>query len=168
MIADGTAIGMGIATAVSRIKDSKTKSKVIILLTDGINNMGSIAPQTSADLAKIFGIRVYTIGVGTIGKALSPVALYPNGQYMYDYIPVEIDEKILGNIAEKTGGKYFRATNNAKLKAIYNEIDKMEKTIVEERKHTRKTEEFFPYTLAACVLLLIDFIFRSTLLRYLP
>ncbi|MFH1004114.1 MAG: VWA domain-containing protein [Bacteroidota bacterium] len=168
IIADGTAIGMGLATAISRIKDSKAKSKVIILLTDGINNMGSIAPQTSADLAKIFGVRIYTIGVGTMGKALSPVAIYPNGQYMYDYVQVEIDEKILGNIAEMTGGKYFRATNNDKLKAIYKEIDKMEKSIVEERKHTRKTEEFFPYALTACVLLLIDFIFRNTLLRSLP
>lgn len=168
MVADGTAIGMGLATAVSRIKDSKAKSKVVILLTDGVNNMGSVAPETTADIAKVFGIRIYTIGVGTMGKALAPVARYPNGQYMYDYVPVEIDDKMLGNIAEMTGGKYFRATNNNKLKDIYKEIDRMEKTIIEERKHTRKTEEFFPYAFTATIILLMDFILKNTLLRSLP
>jgi len=168
MIADGTAIGLGLATSISRIKDSKAKSKVIILLTDGINNMGSIAPQTGAEIAKAFGVRVYTIGVGSIGKALSPVAMYPNGQYVYDYVPVEIDEKMLSNIAETTGGKFFRATNNEKLASIYKEIDRMEKTIVEERKHTRRTEEFFPYALTAGILLLVNFIMKNTLLRTLP
>ncbi|HEY4798006.1 MAG TPA: VWA domain-containing protein [Bacteroidia bacterium] len=168
MIADGTAIGMGLATAVSRIKDSKAKSKVIILLTDGINNMGAIAPQTAAEIAKAYGVRVYTIGVGTVGKALAPVALYPNGQYVYDYVPVEIDEKMLGNIAETTGGKYFRATGNDKLNSIYKEIDKLEKTIVEERKHTRRTEEFFPYALTAGILLALNFALKNTLLRTIP
>lgn len=168
MIADGTAIGMGLATAISRIKDSKAKSKVIILLTDGINNMGAVAPQTAAEIAKAFGVRVYTIGVGSMGKALAPVAMYPNGQYVYDYVPVEIDEKMLGNIADMTGGKYFRATGNDKLTSIYKEIDRMEKTIVEERKHTRRTEEFFPYALAAGILLLLDFLLNNTLLRSLP
>src|ERR1035437_4786141 len=168
MVADGTAIGMGLATAISRIKDSKAKSTVIILLTDGINNMGAVAPQTAAEIAKAFGIRVYTIGVGSIGKALAPVAMYPNGQYVYDYVPVEIDEKMLGNIADMTGGKYFRATGNDKLTSIYKEIDKMEKTIVEERKHTRRTEEFFPFALAAGILLLLDFTLNNTILRSLP
>jgi len=168
MVADGTAIGMGLATAISRIKDSKAKSKVIILLTDGINNMGAVAPQTAAEIAKAFGVRVYTIGVGSMGKALAPVAMYPNGQYVYDYVPVEIDEKMLGNIADMTGGKYFRATGNDKLTSIYKEIDRMEKTIVEERKHTRRTEEFFPFALAAGILLLLDFILNNTLLRSLP
>ncbi|MBI4945422.1 MAG: VWA domain-containing protein [Bacteroidetes bacterium] len=168
MIADGTAIGMGLATAVSRIKDSKAKSKVIILLTDGINNMGAVAPQTAAEIAKAFGVRLYTIGVGSMGKALAPVAMYPNGQYVYDYVPVEIDEKMLGNIADMTGGKYFRATGNDKLTSIYKEIDRMEKTIVEERKHTRRTEEFFPYALAAGILLLLDFALNNTILRSLP
>ncbi|MBI4930241.1 MAG: VWA domain-containing protein [Bacteroidetes bacterium] len=168
MVADGTAIGMGLATSVSRIKDSKAKSKVIILLTDGVNNMGAVAPQTAADIAKAFGIRVYTIGVGTQGKAYAPVAMYPNGQYVFDYVPVEIDEKMLGNIADMTGGKYFRATSTDKLSAIYKEIDRMEKTIVEERKHTRRTEEFFPFALAAGILLLLDFILKNTLLRTLP
>lgn len=168
MVADGTAIGMGLATAVSRIKDSKAKSKVIILLTDGINNMGAIAPQTAADIAKAFGIRVYTIGVGIEGKALSPVARYPNDQYVYDYVPVEIDTKMLTNIAETTGGKFFRATNQDKLSAIYKEIDNMEKTIVEERKHTSRKEEFFPFVLTAGILLLINFISKNTILRSLP
>ena len=168
MIADGTAIGMGLATAVSRIKDSKAKSKVIILLTDGVNNMGAVAPETAAEIAKAFGVRVYTIGVGTIGKALAPVAMYPNGQYVYDYVPVDLDEKMLSGIADITGGKYFRATGNDKLISIYKEIDKMEKTIVEERKHTRRTEEFFPYALAAGILLLLDFTLNNTLLRSLP
>jgi len=168
MVADGTAIGMGLATSVSRIKDSKAKSKVIILLTDGVNNMGAIAPQTAAELAKAFGIRVYTVGVGTKGKALAPVAMYPNGQYIFDYVPVDIDEKMMSGIAEMSGGKYFRATNNNKLSSIYKEIDKMEKTIIEERKHTRRTEEFFPFALTAGILLLLDFILKNTLLRSLP
>lgn len=168
MVADGTAIGLGLATAVARIKDSKAKSKVIILLTDGINNMGAIAPLTAAEIAKAFGVRVYTIGVGTMGKALAPVAMYPNGQYVFDYVPVEIDEKMLSGIAEMTGGKYFRATHNDKLAAIYKEIDRMEKTIIEERKHTRKKEEFFPFVLLAGVLLLLDFTLNHTLLRSLP
>ncbi|MFI5164550.1 MAG: VWA domain-containing protein [Bacteroidia bacterium] len=168
MVADGTAIGMGLATAVSRIKDSKAKSKVIILLTDGVNNMGAVAPETAAEIAKTFGIRVYTIGVGTIGKALAPVGMYPNGQYVFDYVPVDLDEKMLSGIAEITGGKYFRATGNDKLASIYKEIDRMEKTIVEERKHTRRTEEFFPFALAAGILLLLDFILNNTLLRTLP
>jgi Ca-activated chloride channel family protein len=165
MVADGTAIGMGLATAISRIKDSKAKSKVIILLTDGVNNMGAIAPQTAADIAKAFGIRVYTIGVGMLGKALSPVAMYPNGQFVYDYVSVEIDEKMLTNIAEMTGGKYFRATSKNNLLSVYKEIDKMEKTIVQEKKHTRRTEEFFPFVLSAGILLMIDFILRNTLLK---
>ena len=168
MVADGTAIGMGLATSVSRIKDSKAKSKVIVLLTDGVNNMGAVAPQTAAEIAKAFGIRVYTVGVGTLGKALAPVALYPNGQYVYDYVPVDLDEKMMSGIADMTGGKYFRATDNNKLAAVYKEIDRMEKTIVEERKHTRRTEEFFPFALTAAILLVLNFILNNTLLRSLP
>lgn len=167
MVADGTAIGMGLATGISRLKDSKAKSKVIILLTDGVNNMGSVAPQTAADMAKAFGIRVYTIGVGTLGKALAPVQMYPNGQYIFDYVPVEIDEAMLEGIAQSTGGKYFRATSPEKLAAIYQEIDRMEKTIVEERKHTRRTEEFFPFALSAGILLLGIFFMNQTYLRSL-
>ena len=168
LLADGTAIGMGLATAVSRVKDSKAKSKIIILLTDGVNNMGAIAPQTAADIAKAFGIRVYTIGVGTQGRALAPIARYPNGQFEYGYLPVELDEKMMQEIADNTGGKYFRATNNNKLASIYKEIDRMEKTIVEERKHTRRTEEFFPYALTAGILLLLNFTMKNTLLKSIP
>ena len=168
MVADGTAIGMGLATSVSRIKDSKAKSKVIVLLTDGVNNMGAVAPQTAAEIAKAFGIRVYTVGVGTLGKALAPVALYPNGQYVYDYVPVDLDEKMMSGIADMTGGKYFRATDNSKLVSVYKEIDRMEKTIVEERKHTRRTEEFFPFAVTAAILLLLNFILNNTILRSLP
>lgn len=168
MVADGTAIGMGLASAVNRIKNSKAKSKVIILLTDGVNNMGAISPQTAAEIAKTFGIRVHTIGVGTDGKALSPVGIYPNGEYIFQYAPVEIDEEMLRHIAETTGGKYFRATNKNKLISIYKEIDKMEKTIVQERKHTRRTEEFLPYALAACILLVTNFTLKTTILKTIP
>ena len=168
MIADGTAIGMGLANAVNRIKDSKAKSKVIILLTDGVNNIGSIAPLTAADIAKLYGIRVYTIGTGTIGKALSPVALYPNGQYQYDYVDVKIDEEVLTKIAQLTGGKYFRATDKEKLKTVYKEIDKLEKTIIEEKNFTNKEECFLPSAIAACVLFLLEFILKQTTFRTIP
>jgi Ca-activated chloride channel family protein len=165
MVQDGTAIGMGLATAVSRLKDSKAKSKVVILLTDGVNNSGSIAPELAADLARPFGIRIYTIGVGTKGMAYSPVGIYPNGQYAYDYVKVDIDEPVLKKISNATGGKYFRATNNAKLKAIYAEIDKMEKTIIEEKQYSRKAELFHPLALAAFVLLMLEFLLKNTVFK---
>jgi Ca-activated chloride channel family protein len=165
MVQDGTAIGMGLATAVSRLKDSKAKSKVVILLTDGVNNSGSIAPELAADLARPFGIRIYTIGVGTKGMALSPVNIYPNGQYVYDYVKVDIDESVLKKISNATGGKYFRATDNAKLKAIYAEIDKMEKTIIEEKQYSRKAELFHPLAIAAFVLLIIEFLLKNTVFK---
>lgn len=167
MVADGTAIGNGLATAVARIKDSKAKSKVIILLTDGVNNQGQVAPITAADIAQKFGVRVYTVGVGTRGKALSPVAMYPDGSFQYGYVDVNIDEKVLNHIASLTGGKYFRATDNDKLKEIYKEIDKLEKTIFEERNFTNKAECFFPFAATACVLLLLEFLLRNTLFRSL-
>jgi Ca-activated chloride channel family protein len=165
MMTDGTAIGNGLATAVSRVKDSKAKSKVIILLTDGVNNRGSVAPMTAAEIAKAFGVRVYTIGVGTIGKALSPVALYPNGQYEYGYVDVEIDEKTLTDIADMTGGKYFRATDNKRLRDVYKEIDRLEKTIFEEKNFTNKAERFLPFAIAAAILLLLEFLLRNYYLR---
>lgn len=165
MVADGTAIGNGLATAITRVKDSKAKSKVVILLTDGVNNQGSVAPLTAAEIAKAFGVRVYTIGVGTMGKALSPIAMYPNGQYEYGYVDVNIDEKSLGEIADMTGGKYFRATDNERLKDIYKEIDRLEKTIFEEKNFTNKAERFLPFALAAAILLLLEFILRSTYFR---
>ncbi|MBL0049849.1 MAG: VWA domain-containing protein [Bacteroidetes bacterium] len=167
MIQDGTAIGMGLATAVNRIQNSKAKSKVIILLTDGVNNSGSISPELAGELAQPFGIRIYTIGVGTKGMAYSPVALYPNGQYAYDYVKVDIDEPVLKKIANLTGGKYFRATNNEKLKQIYAEIDKLEKTIIEEKNYTKKSELFFPLALAAAVLLLLEFLLKNTVFKSL-
>lgn len=165
MVQDGTAIGMGLATAVSRLKDSKAKSKVVILLTDGVNNSGSIAPELAADLARPFGIRIYTIGVGTKGMAYSPVGIYPNGQYAYDYVKVDIDEPVLKKISNATGGKYFRATDNAKLKAIYAEIDKMEKTIIEEKQYSRKAELFHPLAVIAFMMLLAEFLLRNTVFK---
>jgi Ca-activated chloride channel homolog len=168
MVADGTAIGNGLATAISRVKDSKAKSKVVILLTDGVNNQGSVAPLTAAEIAKAFGVRVYTIGVGTIGQALSPVAMYPNGQYEYGYVDVNIDEKTLGEIADMTGGKYFRATDNKKLKNIYKEIDRLEKTIFEEKNFTNKAEHFLPFAISAALLLLIEFLLKNIVFKSIP
>jgi Ca-activated chloride channel family protein len=169
MIKDGTAIGDGLATAVTRVKDSKAKSKVVILLTDGVNNQGSVPPVTAAEIAKAFGVRVYTVGVGTIGQALSPTGLvYPDGTMEYVYVPVEIDDKTLTAIADMTGGKYFRATDNNKLKEVYKEIDRMEKTIFEEKNFTNKAEHFLPFALSAAFLLLIEFILKNTIYKSIP
>lgn len=168
MVADGTAIGNGLATAVTRVKDSKAKSKVIILLTDGVNNQGSVAPLTAAEIAKAFGVRVYTIGVGTIGKALAPIAMYPDGSYEYGYVDVNIDEKVLNSISDMTGGKYFRATDNDKLKNIYKEIDRLEKTIFEEKNFTNKAEHFLPFALAAALFLLLEFALKNTIFKSIP
>lgn len=168
MVADGTAIGNGLATAVSRVKDSKAKSKVVILLTDGVNNQGSVAPLTAAEIAKAFGVRVYCVGVGTIGKALAPIAMYPDGSYQYGYVDVQIDEKTLGEIADGTGGKYFRATDNDKLKEIYKKIDRLEKTIFEEKNFTNKAEHFLPFAIGAALLLLAEFLLRNILLKSIP
>lgn len=166
MIEDGTAIGMGLANAVSRLKDSKTKSKVVILLTDGVNNRGSIAPLTAAEIAKTFNVRVYTIGVGTRGTAPAPVQT-PYGVQIRQ-VPVEIDEGILKDIASTTGGKYFRATNNQKLVEIYKEIDQMEKSRIDVREYSKKEEEYLAYGLAAVILLLIEITIRKTVLRNIP
>ena len=165
MIEDGTAIGMGLATAVNRIKDSKAKSKVIILLTDGVNNRGEIAPATAAGIAKTFGIRVYTIGVGTQGMAPYPVQT-PYG-IQYQNMPVEIDEAILQEIAQNTGGKYFRATDNDKLIQVYREIDKLEKSKIDVRQFSRKEEKFlFPAILAFCMLI-FEITARNTIFKNL-
>src|SRR4030043_31919 len=166
MIEDGTAIGMGLANAVSRLKDSKAKSKVVILLTDGVNNRGSIAPLTAAELARTFNIRVYTIGVGTQGTAPAPVQT-PYGVQIRQ-VPVEIDEQILQQIAQVTDGKYFRATNNQKLIEIYKEIDQMEKSRIDVREYSRKEEEYLAYGLGAVILLLFEIIIRKTVLRNIP
>jgi len=164
VITGGTAIGMGLATAVNRIKDSKAKSKIIILLTDGVNNAGFIDPQTASELAVEYGIKTYTIGLGTNGMALSPIAIR-NGVFQYGKAQVEIDEELLKQIAEVTGGKYFRANNNRKLKEIYKEIDKLEKTEVEEFKFYNYEEKFRPLIWIALILLMFEFLLRFTIFR---
>lgn len=166
MLEDGTAIGMGLATSVSRIKDSKAKSKVIILLTDGCNNRGDITPQKAAEIAQTFGVRVYTIGVGTLGTAQVPVQTAFGVQYVDQ--EVKIDEELMTQIAEMTGGKYFRATNKKSLEAIYEEIDQMEKTILDVREYTKKTEEYLPFAIVAMLLLLLEVVLRNSILRTLP
>ena len=162
---DGTAIGMGLATSVNRLKESKAISKIIILLTDGVNNMGFIEPQTAADLAIEYGIKTYTIGLGTNGNALTPVSYNADGSFRYGMRKVEIEEDLLKDIAKITGGKYFRATDNEKLEAIYDEINKLEKTEIEEFKYTRYEEKFRPWVLLAGALLLLEWILRHTLFR---
>jgi Ca-activated chloride channel family protein len=165
IIEGGTAIGMGLATAVNRLKDSKAKGKVIILLTDGVNNSGFIDPKIASELAAEYGIKVYTIGIGTNGNALSPVAIRPDGSFVYDYTPVEIDEALLKEIAKTTGGKYFRATSNTKLAQIYEEINKLEKTDIEEFKYKSYDEKFRPLVLLAFALLLIEAILRHSVFK---
>ena len=165
IIEGGTAIGMGLATSVNRLKDSKATSKVIILLTDGVNNSGFIDPKIASELAVEYGIKVYTIGLGTNGMALSPVAVLPNGRFQYGRIQVEIDEALLKEIAKVTGGKYFRATNNKKLEEIYNEINKLEKTEIEEFKFYNYEEKYRSLVLLAGLLLLLEFLLRYTIFR---
>ncbi|MDO3640864.1 VWA domain-containing protein [Mucilaginibacter sp. L3T2-6] len=163
MIDDGTAIGMGLATAVNRLKESDAKSKVIILLTDGSNNTGSIPPITAAEIAKQFGIRVYTVGLGTRGMAPYPVQT-PMG-IQYQRVPVDVDEGTLTKIAETTGGKYFRATNNQTLKNIYEQIDKLEKAKIDVTQYHKKTELFFPFALIALGFLLLEFVLKNTVFK---
>jgi len=164
MVTDGTAIGMGLANAVNRLKESTAKSKVVILLTDGESNMGSIPPITAAEIATTFGVKVYTIGVGTKGQAPMPVQdMF--GRIRYQNMDVNIDEETLTQIAELTNGQYFRATDNASLESIYAEIDTLEKTIIEETQYEKKYEEFFPLALIALALLLSELILRKTLFK---
>lgn len=163
LIEDGTAIGLGLANAVNRIKDSQTKSKVVILLTDGSNNRGDIDPQTAADIAKTFGIRVYTIGVGSYGEARVPVQTPMGTQYMT--MDSEFDETTLRRIAETTGGQYFRATDNSSLKKIYEQIDQLEKTKLRVREYAKHSENFAPFLYAALACLLLEVLLRYFLLR---
>lgn len=165
IIEGGTAIGMGLATSVNRIKDSKAKSKVIILLTDGVNNAGFIDPITAAELAKEFQIKIYSIGLGTNGLALSPVGIDARGKFNYANIQVEIDEKLLTQISEMTGGKYFRATDNERLKEIYSDIDKLEKTEIEEFKYYSVDEKFRYFLVPAILLIVFELIMKLTILR---
>ena len=166
IVEDGTAVGMGIANAVSRLKDSKAKSKVIILLTDGTNNKGDISPLTAADIAKSFGIRVYTIGVGTNGMA--PYPLRVAGTIQYINTPVEIDEKTLTQIAITTNGNYFRATNNSKLKEVYKEIDMLERTKLNVKQYSKRHEEYQWFALIALLFLLLEFYLRNSILKKIP
>jgi len=166
ILEDGTALGEGLATAVARIKDSPAKSKVVILLTDGVNNSGAVAPATAGEIAKTFGIRVYTIGVGRNGTAPYPFRT-PFG-IQYQNLDVQIDESVLQQISEATDARYFRATDNSKLESIYKEIDKMEKTKVEVTEFRRYTEDFMPYLLWAVALFGFEILLRYTLLRSLP
>ena len=165
LIEDGTAIGMGLATAVNRLKDSRAKSKVIILLTDGVNNSGFIDPKIAAELAVEYNIKTYTIGLGSNGTARAPVGILPNGQFQYGMTKVEIDEVLLKEIAATTGGQYFRATDNRKLEEVYAEINKLEKTEIEEFKNYNYQERFRPLILWALVLIFLEWLLRNTLFK---
>ena len=165
VLQDGTAIGIGLATAINRLKDSKTKSKIIILLTDGVNNVGSLDPISAAEIAKEYGIKVYTVGVGTNGMANFPVAKDANGNIVFQPQKVEIDEKLMQEIATKTNGKYFRATDNKKLEAIYDEIDRLEKSKITENRFMMFDEQFRPWLLIGLFLLALEMILSRTLFK---
>ncbi|WP_396173046.1 VWA domain-containing protein [Flavobacterium sp.] len=165
VIQDGTGIGMGLTTAVNRLKDSKAKSKVIILLTDGVNNAGFIEPETASQIAKEYGIKVYTIGIGTNGNAMFPYAYAPNGGFLFKMMPVEIDVNLLQAIARNTGGKYYRANSNDKLESIYNEINKLETTEIQELKFYDYDEKYRLFVWIALGLVLIEIGLRNTVYR---
>lgn len=166
LLNDGTAIGMGLANAINRLKDSQAKSKVIILLTDGSNNAGDISPLTAAEIAKSFGIRIYTIGVGTNGTARYPMPV--GGRIEYLNIPVEIDTKTLASIAGTTNGEFYRATNNSKLREVYQEIDQLEKTKMNVKKYSKRYEAYSLFAAIACLALLLELLLRETILKKLP
>lgn len=165
LITGGTAVGMGLATALNRLRDSEAKSKVVILLTDGVSNAGMVQPLDAAQIAEQLGIRVYTIGVGTRGRALSPVSQYPNGQYRFDMVPVEIDEATLQQVATMTGAQYFRATDERKLQEIYAEIDRLERTRIKVTEYSQRNEEYAPFLMVAIGLLALGFLLERTVLR---
>lgn len=165
VLQDGTGIGMGLTTAINRLKDSKAKSKVIILMTDGVNNAGFIEPETASQIAQEYGIKVYTIGIGTNGNAMFPYAYAPGGGFLFRMMPVEIDVNLLQTIAKNTGGKYFRASSNSKLEAIYKEINKLETTEIQELKFYDYDEKYRPFVWIAGILLLIEFGLRNTVYR---
>ena len=165
LLENGTAIGMGLATSVNRLKDSKAKSKVIILLSDGVNNTGFIDPKIAGELAVEYDIKVYTIGLGSNGTAMGPIGIDRSGQFRYDPTKVEIDEDLMKQISNQTNGKYFRATNNEKLEEIYDEINKLEKTEIEESKFYNYEEKYRPLVILAGLLFLIEIILRNTIFR---
>lgn len=168
MLEDGTAIGDGLATAINRIVDGKAKSKSIILLTDGSNNTGLVAPETAADIAREKGIKVYTIGVGSNGSALSPVGINYYGKIEYDYLKVTIDEKTLKSIADKTGGRYYRATDNQALENIFSEIDALEKTTLDVKNYRNVEDDYMLWAWLLLAFVGIDLLLRNTLLRTMP
>ncbi len=168
MLDQGTAIGLGLADGVARVKDSKAKSKVVILISDGKSNTGEIAPLTAAEIAKTFGVRVYCIGVGSKGKALQPVSMMPDGELQYDYADVDIDDETMTQVSNMTGGKYFRATDKASLEKTYKEIDLLEKTIISEQSFTNKAEHFLPLALAAAICLLLEFLLKRFVFKAIP
>ena len=165
VLQDGTGIGMGLTTAINRLKDSNAKSKVIILLTDGVNNAGFIEPETASQIAKEYGIKVYTIGIGTNGMAMFPYAYAPNGGFLFQMMKVEIDQELMKTIARNTGGKYFRASSNSKLQEIYNEINKLETSEIKELKFYDYDERYRPFVWIAGILILIEFGLRNTIFR---
>ena len=168
LLEDGTAIGMGLASAVNRVKESEAKSKVIILLTDGVNNSGYIKPMTAAEIAKELETRVYTIGVGSRGQALSPVQRRSDGRYIFGMANVEIDERLLNEIAQLTGGRYFRATDEQSLNEIYSEIDKLEKTEMEITTFKRYSDEYRPFLLFGLFFIVLDVLIRLTIFKTIP
>lgn len=168
LLEDGTAIGMGLATAVNRIKDSDAESKVVILLTDGVNNAGYVKPLTAAEIAKEFNVKVYTIGVGREGEALTPISRRSDGRYIFGLARVEIDEELLKQIADLTGGQYFRATNERSLEKIYDEIDRLEKREIEVTAVKRYSEEFYRFIWLAVELLVMEMLLLYTVLRTIP
>ena len=168
VLEDGTAIGMGLATAVKALSESEAKSKVVILLTDGVNNAGYIQPLMAAEIAKTFNVKVYTIGVGSMTDALTPIGRRGDGQYIFGFAPVRIDEDLLVNVAEMTKGKYFRATDETSLKAIYQEIDELEKTKLEITVIKRHSEEYFLFALLAMILIGLEILLRYTVFRTIP
>ena len=168
VLEDGTAIGMGLATAVKALAQSEAKSKVVILLTDGVNNAGYVQPLMAAEIAKTFKVKVYTIGVGSMTDALTPIGRRGDGQYIFGFAPVRIDEDLLVNVAEMTEGKYFRATDETSLKAIYQEIDELEKTKLEITVIKRHSEEYFLFALLAMILIGVEILLRYTIFRTIP
>ncbi len=168
ILQDGTAIGMGLASSVNRLKESEVKSKVVILLTDGVNNSGYIKPETAAELAKEFNIKVYTIGVGSEGDAIAPISKKRGGGFVYGFTRVQIDEQLLRNISYMTGGKYFRATNERALEQIYEQINQLEKTKIDVTTIKRYSEEFYRFAFLGLIFLMLEILMRNTVLRTLP
>lgn len=166
LVKDGTALGDGLSTAIDRVRNSATKTKVVVLITDGVNNAGSIAPLTAGEIGKTFGVRIYSVGVGTRGMAPYPQKTIFGVQYQN--VPVQIDDELLTKVAEATDGRYYRAVNNKRLVAIFNEIDKLEKSKIEVTEFKRYTEEYLPFALLAFILIMIEMVLRYTLLRSLP